>query len=187
MTRTTMNMREIIDLVEGRDAYLFHGTPLDHLLNILDEDALATGINWRGEGNRVATSRDWRAAWSFGEQGDYMGPATLLVLDQRKLAQRHRLRPYRDTDSDGNYSFSDEMEEMIMGGIKPLDRYLVSITIKPGVLESAMNDTEYLEWVVEKWSEVNPSLSTPEGVQEAIVRLSRHPLLNRWRPKSGSA
>lgn len=173
-------------LAEGRDAFLFHGTPLDHLLIILDEDALATGINWRGEGDRVATSRDWRAARSFGEQGDYEGPATLLVLDQRKLAQRHRLRPYRDTDSEGNHSFSDEMEEMVMGNIKPLHRYLVSITIEPGVLESAMNDTDYREWVAEKWAETNPALSTPEAVREEIVKLSGHPLLNRWRPRSGS-
>lgn len=181
-----MLIEDFQPLHEGRDAPLFHGTPLDMLLNILASDTLSVGINWRGEGDRVATSRDWRVAAQFGVQGDYSGYPTMLVLDQRKLSQRFKLKPYRDYDAEGN-AWADEKEEMVMGDIKPLHRYLISINIEPHLLAEAIDDTDFHVWMAETWAESeNSPFTTPETVEAALLALSRHPLLNRWEPKVGT-
>lgn len=183
-----MLIEDFLPLHEGRDAPLFHGTPLAMLLNILKDDALTVGINWHGEGDRVATSRDWRVAAQFGVQGDYSGYPSMLVLDQRKLAQRYKIKPYQDVDSEGN-EWPNEKEEMVMGDIRPLHRYLISINIEPHILAEAIEDSEFHEWVSEFWTEAEGEASpfpTPESVEAALLTLSRHPLLNRWEPKVGT-
>lgn len=169
---------QIADFItEGRDAILYHGTPLDHALIILASNTINTGIEWHGEGQRVSLTRSMPVAIDFGNQGEFSGPPVVFSLDQRKLSQRFKMRPYADHNSSG-IRWSDEQEEMVFGNINPLNRYLVSISARPSDLRGMASDSEYLESVLEKW-EGAAFFSTPEQVSEAILRLLDHPLFNR--------
>lgn len=167
-------------LKEGRGAYLYHGTPLENLLFILRDNVIKTGTNWRGEGDRIATSRDWRVARDFGIQGEWSGYPAMLVLDERKLSQRYKIKPHRDVDNEG-VPWSDESEEMIMGNVEPFDQYLVSINIDPQILDHAATDQGFLRHLVER------GFSKSMGkASDAIESLRRHPKLNVWQPRTGA-
>jgi hypothetical protein len=163
---------------QPQSAYLFHGAPLDHLVSILRDNCISTGINWRGEGERVACTRNWKIALGFGNQGDFdMFPA-FLVLDWAKLAKKYHIVSYEDCDMHGEAWKTSEQEEAVCGEITPLSSYLISINVAPEVLLAAMQDREYADWVVGEKS----FFSSPRYWFAALQRLSQSPKLNAWRP-----
>lgn len=198
-----MSIRHYIDLIEALSKYattapdwihsrertpigqfLFHGTPLDHLVNILRENAIMTGIDWRGEGDRVALTRSYRVAEGFGEQGDFADYPTVLVLNWEKLAASYHVIPHNDTDSDGDHwknSRSEdgtEQEEAVYGDIRPLSRFLVSVNVDPAHVHKAAADQSFIEWLIEEKGWVKTRRAAV-AMTEAVLR---HPLLNRWKP-----
>jgi hypothetical protein len=164
-----MKLRQII---EGRDAPLYHGTQMPHLLSILKNDTLDKGIHWGrpGEPDGVRLTRSLSVARSFAEDREF--PGGVLVLDQSKLVQKHRMVPYRDVDSTGAY-FSDEAEEVVVTeAIQPLSRYMTGIYVTHEAINMSLTQDsldvlchEYPEWFM-----------NPDEVEQLLLQLSRHPL-----------
>lgn len=124
-------------LEEGRDAHLYHATNMSALVSMLKEDKIsghtihsARGIrpnlkhkHQRQHDNGVSLTRYFEYAMTWGP--------VVLVLDQRKLAQKHKIVPvdwYYDT-SDHSVMYREEAEEFVIGDIKNLKRYLLGIQI----------------------------------------------------------
>ncbi len=197
------DMRDLIDLVEALSRHatpvpgmmqgrtptpagtvLFHGTPLDQLVNILKTNVLWTGINWRGEGDRVALTRSYTVAYSFGEQGDFSIYPSVLVLDWEKLSMAFQIVPHSDFDAEGNHwqnthsEDRSEQEEAVYGNIRPLGRFLISVNIEPVLLRQAMTDKDFVGWVIEEkgWAR------TPHVVHAMLQAILAHPKLNVWHP-----
>jgi len=163
---------------------LFHGTPMDHLVNILRTNAIDTGIDWRGEGERVALTRSYHVARSFGEQGDYAIWPSVLVLNWKKLAAAYPIIPHNDTDSEGehwknaNSEDGTEQEEALYGAIQPLSRFLISVNVRPAHVREAMQDDGFIEWLIEEKGWVK----TKRAAVAMTAAVLRHPLMNRWVP-----
>lgn len=157
---------------------LFHGTPLTHLINIIKTNEISTGIDWRGEGDRVALTRSYRVAYSFGKQGEGTYYPTVLVLDWKKLASAYHVIPHNDPDPDGNPRERNEREEAVYGTIRPLSQYLVSVNVNPRFLRAAMKDEDFIGLCIEEhgWAK------TPQAVQRMLMAVAQHPKLNAWRP-----
>jgi len=134
------------ELNENRPAYLFHGTFMWALLNIIHEDSLDKGQHW-GRDNEldgVRLSRDIRAASLFANSDDGYSDGGILVLDQEKLRQQHKLQPYNDVDGGGNSWGASEAEEVaITHAIKPLSNYLVKIICPAQAIRAAITDASY--------------------------------------------
>jgi hypothetical protein len=56
-----------------------------------------------------------------------MGDVPIIILDQDKLRNNYRIRPYQSYDEEGR--FEDEMEERIDKNITNLDKYIVKIIL----------------------------------------------------------
>lgn len=57
----------------------------------------------------------------------WKGNVPIIVLDQDKLRNNYKIRPYRSYDEDGN--FEDEMEEVIDKSITNLNKYIIKIIL----------------------------------------------------------
>lgn len=136
-------------LTEGRDAPLYHGTPMDTAAYILKRDMIEArtlhhgagfeGKSWNaskvssGEVSGVSLTRNLRMAKVFG--------SVVFELDQRKLTQTHKIMPYNYFNratmdgSSGARSLPDnkykatEAEEFVRGSIKNLDKYLITLWV----------------------------------------------------------
>jgi hypothetical protein len=143
------------------------------LLMILKDNSLSKGVHWGrpGEPDGVRLTRSLKVARSFAEDQEI--PGGVLELDQSRLAQRYRIVPYRDTDSQGEY-WSDEAEEaVIASSISPLSSYLTGLYVThdaiSGMLDNA-GDNDYFMQEYPGWFE------TPEEITDLVIQLSRHPL-----------
>ena len=175
-------MKLVTFLLEQRLAPLYHGTNLTNAILVLQDNILYTGIDWRGEGDRIATSRDYRKAHSFGKGGlglnDY---GVIFVLDQDKISQNIKIEPHRDYDMHGEYWGTDEQEEKIMGDLKPLSKYLLSINIDPSILKKAYNDEDFYNLMLTEYPD---RVRDVEHIQELLHKLANHPLLNKVLPRT---
>lgn len=179
-------MRYFIELVEGRDAYLYHGTALVNALSILKDDKIygsndyynskVHGIN--SERGAVATSRSYSTAKAFGTYWDREFPV-VLMLDQRKLSQRHAIKPYRDYSAFGDVRPA-EFEESVPGDIPNLSRYLVSINVDLADLKKAISDKEYVSYMMEQYEEW---FGSKKDFVAAMRSLLKHPILNKVSPR----
>lgn len=129
----------ISDLLEGRDAPLYHGTSMWVAEEILSADALSAHTRHKlplvdKTVMGVSLSRSLRTSRRFG--------SVIFELDQSKLARKHRIVPIdyfhnrhsRTLDPDevdpnyerrrGGYA---EAEEFVVGDIKKLSRYLRAV------------------------------------------------------------
>jgi hypothetical protein len=162
--------------------YLFHGTPIFQAINIIRTNEISTGIEWRGEGDRVALTRSYKVAVTFGEQGEFEQFPVVLVLDWKRLASNFALHPYDDPNEDGSPRHNDrsedgtEQEEACYGTIRPLSKYLVSVNIDPAALQAAIESEDVAGYVLDEWG------WNPKRFQAGLVKLSQSPLLNRITP-----
>lgn len=160
--------------------YLYHGTPLDCLLNILKHNDLSTGMEWRKEGDRVALTRSYAVAErfsSYSSGGSDWGYEAILVLDWAKLAHDYEIHPYIDTDHAGEKWTMDEQEEAVYGAIRPLSKYLVSVNVDPAHLDAAMNDPEWVELCVDD----KGFFKTKRGLVNAIQKIIASPFFNKMK------
>jgi len=141
-----MRYFEIIN--EGRDAPLYHGTGFSNAIEIIKHDEIKARTNHADRFGTVVTgvslSRSQEISFDFGQ--------VIFVIDQRKLAQNHKLVPIEywwiptrspkspTTRSKGRSSHTvtsgNEAEEFCIGSIKPLKRFLISILMKQKSLAS---------------------------------------------------
>jgi hypothetical protein len=129
----------LLDLFEGRDAPLYHGTSLNGAVQILKHDAIlprTAGIRlpgYSGEGDGplgASLTRNLQAAWDFG--------SVVFQLDQRRLVQRVRLVPYdywgQSAEVKGGIAArrkgdKAEAEEFAVGGVPNVSRYITQIWV----------------------------------------------------------
>lgn len=178
-----MKMRDIIDTVEQslgtrlveaerpQSRYLYHGTTVPRLFKILRGNALRPANLRGGHKNGVSTSRNYKVALDTFSHDDPDFPqyGVVLVLDWQKLAQRYRIKPYDDIGDDS------EEEEQIIGTVKPLSTYLVSINIPN--FEAMMQDQDFKDYLTE-WD----GFPTIQSVEIALQKLAETPVLNKVLP-----
>jgi hypothetical protein len=157
--------------------YLYHGTPLDCVLNIIKTNTLNTGQEYRGEGDRVALTRSYAIAEEFAgysSGGQEWGYRAVLVFDWAKLARDYEIHPYRDTYHGGGER-NDEQEEAVYGNIRPLSKYVVSINVAPDEFKSAMNDADWIAMCLEEKSFIR----SKRGLFGMMKKLNELPILNK--------
>lgn len=165
-------------IAESRDAPLFHGSPLPRLLNALSMNQL--GTRWQ-----VSLSRSYQVALYFldgGEQDGWDEYGGVLVLDQRKLAQRYAIRPFHDewATHSGHTGWADEQEERLLKPVAPLSDYLLSVNVNPKAIQRAMTDTRYQTQSEDFESEFDDNVAL---FQQQCQALLQHPLLNKYKPR----
>jgi hypothetical protein len=64
---------------------------------------------------------------------DFMGNVPIIVLDQDKLRNNYKIRPYQSYDDEGRSE--DEMEEVIDKDVTNLDKYITKIILPKPSLE----------------------------------------------------
>lgn len=162
---------KLVDLKEGKDAPLYHGTSLHSVAMILASNSLDEGVHWGrpGEPNGPRLTRDFRIAWSFAGNSEW-GQGGVLQLSQTRLAQRYRIQPYQDVDMAGE-PWSDEYEEVVItNSIQPLDRYLEILWLSDHVIKSALDDPEYIKSLALDWVDIEPN-----KLHSMITLLYKHP------------
>ena len=115
--------------------YVYHGTPLGCLDNILRFDCLfgMTEIIYNGKKYRgVSTTRNYNYAknlWrSIKLQSDKNKKYwAILILDLDKIKYNHKTLPLNYDMWHFNKFYKDESEEFIFGRLYPLSKYLVDI------------------------------------------------------------
>jgi len=162
-----MMIREFMNLVEGRDAPLYHGTSRTSAAYIVAQDEIAPRTFHEGVGKGVSLTRMKSVAYGFGE--------IIFVLDQTKLAQRYKIKPmdfWSGPEGKGQeHNLSGvgrrrgsyaEAEEYIIGAIKPASAYILAIEMK--------HTTQDL---IVRWDERR----TEAGDEAFFAALLNHPLL----------
>lgn len=126
-----------MELFEGRESPLYHGTSWVAAAHILEKNEIearsyhdASKLLRKTEISDyqvagVSLTRDYRVARTFGE--------IVFVLDQQKLVTRHEIIPI-DFFSKAKFMVGrgdggGESEEFVVGPITNLDRYLTEIRI----------------------------------------------------------
>lgn len=187
---TSAIQRQARVLLEGRDAPLFHATSIVGALGIVASDAIGLDAN-----GTVSLSRSYQKAAAVAREGDDAGATSsmtdegdiaILVLDQRRLAQRYRIRPFHDQDWEQSSSYAadsgmhDEQEEVVRGIIRPLAPFLVSLNMPDRRVEELLNAVRLPGHYIE-------AFGSNEAARRAIRAVAAHPKLNRWLPRSGKA
>lgn len=122
-------------LEEGRDAPLYHATNIGAFIDILKLNRLegktihsARGIrpnlkhkHQQQHDNGVSLTRNFEFAMKWG--------SVIFVLDQRKLAQKHKLVPLDWAYEFDSEAMRGEMEEFVIGDINNLNRYLIGVNV----------------------------------------------------------
>lgn len=172
------------ELFESKSAPLYHGTELLFLAAIVRDDTLSAGVNWGrvGEPNGPRLTRNYRVAMTFAQDNEF-GMGGVLVLDQQKISQRHRIQPYADVDAQGQ-RWSNEFEEVpLVAELYPLSRYLVSINVDPRHIRKVMADKDLMGFrVAEDPSPMSELFATFDECHAALANLLHHPKLNASVP-----
>lgn len=136
-----MNFKQFLE--EGRDAPLYHGTQFKNVFSILKQDMIKGSPiaikhpvfkHSKKLVKGVSLTRNIRFAMK--------NFSVVLEFDQRKLAQRHKLKPFsyflndlvdktREKEGDNGIGREgwNEYEEVVLGDIKNMSRYLKHIHI----------------------------------------------------------
>jgi hypothetical protein len=153
MIKLTHILKEIIEAKQV--GTLYHWTTLKNLMGIIKTNRLNTGHSGHGEFDYISTTRSKdKTQFGIAENSD-----VVLVLDGDKISNRYKIIPYHDLETEeydditykdefGNqigipddnwkgegtpkikkYGAFDEMEELIVGNLYPLDKYLIKIIL----------------------------------------------------------
>jgi hypothetical protein len=138
------------EINEGKQVgILYHWTKLKNLENIIKTNRLDTSHAGHGLFDYVSTTRSKdKLQFGISEHSD-----VALVLDGDKISNTYKIMPYHDLeteeydditvrDEDGNaigiaddegniirYGAFDEMEELIVGNLYPLNKYLIKVIL----------------------------------------------------------
>ena len=132
---------KLIDLQEGRDAPLYHGTTIYQFLSIYRDDVLRGGNTPDSMGHikSVRVSLDWYVAAQIGQDMDVSG--VVIGLDQSRLAHTYKMIPYADQRACPRSGDDSESEEMIItDGISPLSKYVIDYKIDPDSLDHVIDE-----------------------------------------------
>jgi len=168
-------------LAEGRDAPLYHGTSLPKAVGIISSNRLEAREtpDYAGERNvvfndvghlrvvSVTRSYPFAANWTSGY-------GVVFELDQSKLTQNHKLVPYNffsgtsrsQVTAGQKINWYAQSEEMVIGTISNLDKYLTRVIIP--------NSHLFYKY----WSR---SRAKQTGIDLNIIQ--NHPLLYLWNDK----
>lgn len=130
------DMRHLINLVEGRDAPLYHNLRLgtEKAKTVFLNDTLPAewvhDIPNLGKKTGISFTRNPRLQWG----------SLRLQFDQRKIAYTHKIIPldgeyvhhggqYADRQKTKKNDLSTLAEEFVIGDIKPLHKYLIDIKV----------------------------------------------------------
>lgn len=110
-------------LTEGRDAPLYYVTSYGRFQDMMKSDeVVATDSHYFSDRDQtlqgVSLTRDLRAAKRGGK--------VILELDQRKLAQNHKIVPF-DAYAGGGRASRRNSEEFVIGRVKPLSKLITKI------------------------------------------------------------
>ena len=130
--------------------YLYHGTKLDVLFQILKDNMLKGSQSDYDDRAiyGVSTSRDMNFAYNFAEMTNHLDGTNddesyqaVIVLDKTKLKQNHKIIPYNDQNAHNVYDNGEryfgiipellEKEEVIVGSIKNIKDYIIDIYVSP--------------------------------------------------------
>ena len=137
--------------------YLYHGTKLDVLFQILKDNMLEGSESTSGGGYcpyGVSTSRSLNFSYNFAENSMHLNGDTfeenqkiaVIVLDRDKLKQNHKIITFHDNeafsnflnnkgDENGYYPELLEKEEVVLGDIRNVKNYIVGIYVSPDCKE----------------------------------------------------
>lgn len=160
------------EIVEGRDADLFHATGIHGALRILRSGEITTGR--RG---LISTSRDPFLLYYNNAEKDYHGRAPVqFVIDQRKVSQRYHISPSdfwngRATQPRPSW-MPDEAEERIHTHSSGLSlKFVKAVVLLPADdfhEVSSEEDTHYLNptdsLVDERYYDEIKSLASQHGI-----------------------
>ncbi|PCJ96825.1 MAG: hypothetical protein COA52_01040 [Hyphomicrobiales bacterium] len=150
-----MNFKQYLE--EGRDSPLFHGTPIYAAEKIIKEnklDANFTGYNK----NFISFSRIKSHSFYVAREIHDTRLIVIFELDQRKLAQRHKIVPFNFSNKrpgigDRTPMFTkigrmsstgtNEFEETIKAPINDLKKYIKRIYIRRHIFDEYSDDKTY--------------------------------------------
>jgi len=173
--------------VQSSREFLFHGTGIYSLANIVDVDRIDEGVYWGkpGEPRGPRFCRSAEVASSFVLNNIHWGEGGILVLDRKLLESDFQIVRYTDRTCEGHDWPVDELEEVpLAASIPRLHRYLVSIVCAPEIIEHAqcpmlMADARNeCGWGFEHEDD--------QLAVDALKRLASSPWLNRWVPACGA-
>lgn len=175
----------ITDLHESKSAPLYHGTNLLFVAAIVASNELSAGMMWgrKGEPNGPRLTRNYGVAMTFANDNEFtMGG--VLVLDQGRISNNHRIQPYRDVDAQGE-AWPNEYEEVpLTQALKPLSRFLVSINCNPDHIREVLADDDAIAFgVSDSPLQVICAFQTIEQGRQELTQLLHHPLLNAQVPR----
>lgn len=163
--------------------FLYHGTGIYALANIIDENRLNAGTHWGkpGEPNGPRLSASALVAASFIQYNMHWGEGGVLVLDRRLLMKDYQVIRYQDKTYGGEDWGLDEEEHVpLTSCISNLSRYLISIVCDPAAIEMAQEPHNLIDAKNEcGWAFPHDD---DQLAIAALNRLSQHALFNRWMP-----
>lgn len=141
-------------LTEARMAPLYHSTNLNYAVKILNMDELQGSSSFKGERHGVSTTRDLIFALYWNQN------SVVFELDQQKLSQRYKIVPFnffkaidpnaparhppeitRGLSKGKNWNVANQFEEVVVGNIKPLDKYIKKIIITDSTYKYYSDDS----------------------------------------------
>ena len=133
-------------LTESRSAPLYHATPSDAAAKIIKSNRL--NVSWESGAISLTRSIDFAKTHLDYHHGSSLDDMVVFELDQNKLRNSYKIRPYNDFPFKSRYLNVkpgeddrgwNEYEERVSGGrfdgvIKDFDNYVtkVIVFIKPG-------------------------------------------------------
>jgi len=165
---------KLSDLYEGRDAPLYHGTGMAHLIMIMHDNAIL-GSKSRdaiGKHRSVRLSRNLKIAKAFS-LNNAPGSGGGLVLDQAMLSHDYKMQPFADQGVGATRSNGDsEFEEVVFtDAIKPLNKYLTKLIISDKSIKLALEPRSIMQL------SRNATMGMDQDeIRQAIIDLANHPL-----------
>jgi hypothetical protein len=169
---------KLSDLIEGRDASLYHGTSMISLVYIIKFDVIFAG-EYSGSSSlhdtlptqAISVSRDPRHAQKFTYGEDERGVGGVIVLSQTKLNHDYKIIPFDESNGEERPVGHGESEELVVGKyIKPLSRYMTAFIISDSSIRDALRP-EILTGLVSEQDGM-----TRDEFIAAIQSLADHPL-----------
>jgi len=167
---------KLSDLYEGRDAPLYHGTGMAHLIMIMHDNAIL-GSKSRdaiGKHRSVRLSRNLKIAKVFSYNDDGLGMGGVLVLDQTMLSHDYKMQPFADQDvcATRKNNWSEFEEVVFTDAIKPLDKYLTRLIIADRSIRDALAPRSIMQL-----SQI--TTMDQDEIKQAIIDLANHPLRSK--------
>lgn len=181
-------------ITEGRDAPLFHATDVSGASNIVRTDVIEARTFQRTDysgpgawsnknepaayreysGVSLSRSRKYATRYAFHEKN--FNTVIIFELDQRKLAQTHKIIPYNYYGAGLNQynqgkariqnpweHHMNEQEEYVIGAIKNLNRYILKLHVMSELTMETLNSKAYYKTLRDHpllWDSTN---ATKEG------------------------